>query len=942
MEAMKSHENICTGLLVGILTEPNNCIKFYSYLSFVANDGLNFVVSEMNRLLLEKYSIMKEMVQQQLLWLVRELVRNGVPGADWVCWNVMRNIIGGNTSNRNLWLADQMMNIYTDSRAWLYTMPHLVSGVIYTYLRLLEDHARPSLKELKDKEVTFLTKLIRERFPDVLSIGRDFVRLLQTVSRIPEIEQVWQEILHSPSSLSPQFTGVEQLMRTRTPRKYLVSRITPDMEKKLNFLMQNVKFGFHTRYEAWFQRSHLSSQESQSLRPDLVRFIVSVIHPSNDLLQSDVMPRWAVIGWILTTCTNPVASSNVKLALFYDWIFFDLASDSIMNLEPAVLVMHHSMKPHPQITASLLDFLSRLVNNFLPSSSDQVLLCVTAAFQHVQEKGVLPLLTPLLFNKNLNQGLRKFLMRIFQSLYLMENPPVEKPTPVQEYSIIHPIPTVQFSDDEDDSEDENLMIHETRNNGLTSNGEAKNDHINEILSKIEALPKEENSLQSKLVELMKTILSRPVFAEDSKLIAESLSVSLSSQFEGKLFPATFPSPATVQLCLSQPVFSLFSCLSDPRRQTVMELLANLQFLQPRVGYCLLLYLISSQAQSSHEDDSLSPYTEFCQALGTDCSLAACLVRDLTQCQNDDVDLFLYLVPPLYDLLPHSTLGNVPLLYLIVSCVDGSQVQSLVSKIVSQQLTLLHGDTCQPILEASLSWETFEQFAFWQLFNAHDLPLYPILNFLPKLSVKSDAEALTSVMLLLKKKVPTEKMISKCLAREPAGDDFFSALCSFWMKYCEEKLASMVVVFLSKYLNEGAGSKKRRADLKIEKPLTLQLLGHFTPVMKTCPKLFERPAVLEVFMKLSQSCLETTKLNHSEFFDLLESLTVTDKSAEESDKQSSEDDPSPPPSSSPQRKRTMALKTTRRLSAKVNYREVDSSEEEVEEEMMPKKKRKVTY
>ena len=25
----------------------------------------------------------------------------------------------------------------------------------------------------------------------------------------------------------------------------------------------------------------------------------------------------------MTTCTNPVAASNAKLALFYDWLFFD-------------------------------------------------------------------------------------------------------------------------------------------------------------------------------------------------------------------------------------------------------------------------------------------------------------------------------------------------------------------------------------------------------------------------------------------------------------------------------------------------------------------------------------------------------------------------------------------------------------------------------------------
>ena len=67
-----------------------------------------------------------------------------------------------------------------------------------------------------------------------------------------------------------------------------------------------------------------------------------------------------------------VAASNAKLALFYDWLFFDPEKDNIMNIEPAILVMHHSMKPHPAITATLLDFLCRIVGNFYPKEYERV------------------------------------------------------------------------------------------------------------------------------------------------------------------------------------------------------------------------------------------------------------------------------------------------------------------------------------------------------------------------------------------------------------------------------------------------------------------------------------------------------------------------------------------------------------------------------------------
>ena len=61
-------------------------------------------------------------------------------------------------------------------------------------------------------------------------------------------------------------------------------------------------------YLLYFYLQFLSTPESQSLRNDLIRFICAVIHPSNDMLQSDLFPRWAVIGWLLTTCTVSIGT----------------------------------------------------------------------------------------------------------------------------------------------------------------------------------------------------------------------------------------------------------------------------------------------------------------------------------------------------------------------------------------------------------------------------------------------------------------------------------------------------------------------------------------------------------------------------------------------------------------------------------------------------------
>ena len=88
------------------------------------------------------------------------------------------------------------------------------------------------------------------------------------------------------------------------------------------------------------------------------------------MLCSDIVPRWAIIGWLITSCTNSVALSNAKLALFYDWLAFDPIKDNIMNVEPGILVMYHSLRSHPVVSCTLLDFLCRIMNNFYPKSDD--------------------------------------------------------------------------------------------------------------------------------------------------------------------------------------------------------------------------------------------------------------------------------------------------------------------------------------------------------------------------------------------------------------------------------------------------------------------------------------------------------------------------------------------------------------------------------------------
>ncbi|KAG0211495.1 Integrator complex subunit 3 [Mortierella sp. GBA30] len=394
--SMQRHNEIINGLLYGILisdpnissnTFPPDTVLFH-LMNFVARDSMTFALRQTRHFCSHiNFHRIRPQVRQRLVWLVDQMTVANCLGVDQLYMALLRQIRGGDVSPHNMQLAEAMLTVLQTRIDFLYSFPVLVAYSCYTYLRIMLDHYRhPALRE---KEAIFCAKLLRERFRECSDIGRDLVRAMQDVARIKEIEEIWTDLLYAPERLNPQLEGVHQLMAMPSKDVYLASRLTPAMEQKLLFILKNVHLGNHNWNLKWFIDRYLSTPETDALYSDIIRYICGVYHPTNAILASTIVPRYVIIGGLLRNVKSNIAATNIKLALFFDWLFYDPATDNIMNIEPAMLLMEKSVERYSYITAILLEFLSFVTEHYYPPLREEIQRHVRLAGESLVDKGVI-------------------------------------------------------------------------------------------------------------------------------------------------------------------------------------------------------------------------------------------------------------------------------------------------------------------------------------------------------------------------------------------------------------------------------------------------------------------------------------------------------------------------------------------------------------------------
>ena len=394
----KNKEHISHALIYGILIDTTNRDKYYKELLLLNGNNLTSSISILETLIRENWRRIYEHVRQQLFWFLREILITNIDGIDRLYYVFLRQI---NLHEQSLDLAEQILELLQAHPLFLKTYPEMMLLTIYTYLSIFPIYLKR--KSNQTRHIDFILNLTRE---NLHCIGRDAIRLLVQIGHFREIDAF---LKHLSTNISSDY--LPKTLALQTEPKYLALPLPFDLEKHLQFLLDNCRINLQEKYFfEWFQTQYLNYHQQFDrifLCSHIIRYICRVCR---DQINTNKIPRWTFIVFILNSLSNfqqtlsmPTAPSNAqlmlvneqivqcRLAIYYDWFLFDSnqlqKSPNEFDLQiNSTLVGYHLLTLSYAHIKQMLLFLLHTSENFIQGLKEFFQQNISRLFYHFFRK----------------------------------------------------------------------------------------------------------------------------------------------------------------------------------------------------------------------------------------------------------------------------------------------------------------------------------------------------------------------------------------------------------------------------------------------------------------------------------------------------------------------------------------------------------------------------
>ena len=149
----------------------------------------------------------------------------------------------------------------------------------------------------------------------------------------------------------------------------------------------------------------------------------------------------------------------------------------------------------------------------------------------------------------------------------------------------------------------------------------------------------------------------------------------------------------------------------------------------------------------------------------------------------------------------------------------------------------------------------------------------ILPLIPKLTYAKHSEALTHIMIMLKREKPTADLVKHLMSRDPVPmDRFVTAVLTCWINEYEEKIGDLIGSQLCKQASPAGGKRKRTHTNKSGTSLGAlaeMTLNHLDNLRQTCKQydLFNLRSIQQALQTVRSFCTDSQKKKFSDLFAL---------------------------------------------------------------------------
>eukprot|EP00055_Hartaetosiga_balthica_P016715 m.106698 g.106698 ORF g.106698 m.106698 type:complete len:1147 (-) comp9160_c2_seq2:355-3795(-) len=415
-ESEQSYEHVVVGIMYSILSVSADPERMFGHLLSLTTDEHRTLARNIGFVIKDKFPMLTLQAQERIFWLLGKLIELHISDTRDIYILALRQLVPYTLTVHGITLSQSLMKSMAANESWLCTRANVVQGTVFWLLRCIAEYSNnPIATKLQTAQIELVVYLLEQHFEVCAGMGRDLIRALQDVAKIPALSQLWKTLLFTPKSLSTLVNGIEGIVAGTTLERVMAMRVSLNMENELRFILTQLPTRARTLHFSWFEQKYLNASNSDALIADMIRYICRNYHPSNKVLASRAIKRYEVVLWLLLLCKSNVGAQNAKLALFYDCIFYN-GTSNIMDTEVAILLLKHAASRFPTHLATLLEFLILIPDHYYPRMREHVRASISLMFTQAIKKGVISDMLVILPRTTVDATLRERFFNAFPQL----------------------------------------------------------------------------------------------------------------------------------------------------------------------------------------------------------------------------------------------------------------------------------------------------------------------------------------------------------------------------------------------------------------------------------------------------------------------------------------------------------------------------------------------